>query len=106
TDGNTEPPAVQVPERHPDRGAREGIALDALRHLTAQCLDQSRIAPDEPRCDVALDGDGDRLRRFFAPRRAAQARGLAPADEAVDRLEANEGEVDGLERRERHLVRT
>jgi len=104
-DGHAERAAVQVPERHLDRGARERVTLHAPGHLAAQRLDAGRVAPDEPRRDVALDRDGDRLRRFLAPRRTAQTRGLAPADEAVGGLEADEGEVDRLERREGHLVR-
>src|SRR5262249_25031150 len=49
--------------------------------------------------------DRDRFRRFLAPRRPAEARRFTPADEAIRGLDAHEGEVDGLERGEGHLVR-
>src|SRR5207249_5994536 len=50
--GNAERLAVQVPERHLDRGARERIALHALGHLAAHGFDPCRVASDEPRRDV------------------------------------------------------
>src|SRR2546428_9407627 len=62
TDGNAERLAVQVPERHLDRGAREGVALHALRHLAAHGFDPCRVSSDEPRRDVALDRQGDGFR--------------------------------------------
>src|SRR5882724_17830 len=98
--GNAERPAVEVPERHLDGGAREGVALHSSRHLAAQRLDPGGVATDEPRRDVALDRDGDRFRRFLAPRRTAEARGFPPARETIRRLDADEGEVDRLERGE------
>src|SRR5206468_4840106 len=103
--GNAEGLAIEIPERHLDGGAREGIALYSPRHLAAQRLDPGGVAAGEPRRDVALDRDRDRLRRLFAPRRPAEARGLSPAREAVRRLDAPEGEMHRLERREGHLVR-
>ncbi len=103
--GNAERLAVEIPERHLDGGAREGIALYSPRHLAAQRLDPGGVAAGEPRRDVALDRDRDRLRRLFAPRRPAEARGLSPARETVGRLEAHEGEIHRRERREGHLVR-
>ena len=103
--GHAERLAVEVPERHLDRGAREGIALNPPRHLAAQRLDLRGVAPGEPRRDVALDRDRDRFRRLLAPRRAAQARGLTPAHEAVSRLDSDKGEVDRRQGREGHLVR-
>ena len=57
--GNAERLAVQVPERHLDRGARERIALHALGHLAAHGFDPCRVASDEPRRDVALDRHRD-----------------------------------------------
>src|SRR2546425_12382020 len=92
--GNAERLAVEIPERHLDGGAREGVALYPSRHLAVQRLDPGCVATDEPRRDVARDPDRDRLRRLFAPRRAAEARGFSPAREAVRRLEAHEGEID------------
>src|SRR4030095_5207289 len=67
--------AVEVPERHLDRGAGERVALDPPRHLAAQRLDLRGVAADQPRRDVALDRDRDRFGRLLAPRRAAQAIG-------------------------------
>src|SRR2546426_3247804 len=103
--GNAERLAVEIPERHLDGGAREGVALYPSRHLAVQRLDPGCVATDEPRRDVALDRDRDRFRGLLAPRGPAQARGLSPAREAVRRLDAHEGEIDRLEGREGHLVR-
>src|SRR5262245_14512412 len=103
--GHAERLAVEIPERHLDRGASEGIALYPLRHLSAQRLDLRGVAAREPRRDVAFDRDRDRFRRLLAPRGTAQARGLTPADEPVRRLDADEGKVDRLEGGEGHIVR-
>src|SRR5262245_26754116 len=97
--------AVEIPERHLDRGASKRIALHPLRHLPAQRLDLRGVAAREPRRDVAFDRDRDRFRRLLAPRRTAQARGFTPADEPVRRLDADESKVDCLESGEGHLVR-
>ena len=103
--GNAERFAVEVPERHLDGGAREGIALDATRHLSAQRLDPGGVTAGEPRRDVALDRHRHRFRRLLAPGRAPEARGLAPAGEAIGRLDADEGEIHCFQRGEGHLVR-
>ena len=68
-------------------------------------LDARRVAPDQPRRDIALDGGGDGLRGLLAPRRPAQARRLAPSHEPVRCLQPHEDEVHRLEGREGHLVR-
>jgi len=97
--------ARQVPQRHLHGGAGERIALDPARHLAAQWLDAGRVAAHQPWRDVALDHGLHGLRGFLAPRRSAEAGGLAPAHEPVARLDAHERKVDDLERRERHRVR-
>ena len=43
--GDAERPAVQVPERHLDGGARERVALHSLRHLAAERLDRVASRP-------------------------------------------------------------
>jgi len=105
-DGHAEGAPVEIPERHLHRRAREGVALHASGHLDPERLDARRVAADEPGRDVALEHDLHGLRRLLAPRRAAEARRLAPADETAARLDPHEGEVDRLQRGERHLVRT
>src|SRR6266576_3833406 len=85
-DGHAEGAPVEIPERHLHRRAREGVALHAPGHLDPQWLDARRVAADEPGRDVALEHDLHGLRRLLAPRRAAEARRLAPADETAPRL--------------------
>jgi len=104
--GHAEGAAVEIPQRHLDGGARERITLDAPGHLEAQRLDRRSVAADEPRRDVALEHGLHRLRGLLAPRGAAETGRLAPAHEPATRLDPHEGEVHGVQRRERHLVRT
>ena len=84
----------------------KGTALHAPGHFKPERLDLRGVAAAQPGDDVPLQRGGDRLRRLLAPGRAAEAGRLAPADQAVARLDPHEHEVHGRQGGERHVMGT
>src|SRR3954468_20957692 len=90
-DGRAERLALDVPQRHVDRGNRRhrhrpAAPVGTLVEQLPDVLDAPRIAPHEQRQHVIREVTRDR-------ELAAVQRGVAKADQAVDRLEPQRDEI-------------